>query len=96
MNRKLIFAALTAAALTLPAAAFAGPLHLGIGVNLGGPDYYEPAPVEYAPVVVAPPAVVYQQPTVMYEAPAPVYYAPAPVYSYYPRCWWDNGYRVCR
>jgi len=105
MQHKLIFAALTAAALTLPAAAFAGPLHLAIGVNLGGPAYYAPAPVEYAPAPVeyAPAPVEYVQPPVVYEEPTVVYQTPAPVYgptvvynSYYPHCWWDRGYRVCR
>jgi hypothetical protein len=98
MKRTLIFAALTTAAVTLPAAAFAGGL-LDIGVNLGGPRYYAPAPVEYAPapVVVEQPTVVYQQePTVVYETPAPAYGPPVVYNGYYSNCYWDNGYRICQ
>jgi hypothetical protein len=48
---------------------------LAIGVTLGGPAYYEPAPVYYAP----PPR--YYEREVVYEAPVVRYYEPTVVYE---------------
>ena len=94
-KRALIGLGLLGAA-AVPGAALAGHLSVGVGINLGAPGYYAPAPVYAAPPPVytydAPPAVVYDPP-VVYGPPAPVY---GPYYYPYPRCWWDNGYRVCR
>ncbi len=94
--KRILTATALMAALLLPASAFAGHVSVGVGINLGGPGYYAPPPVVYE----APPAPVY------YYDPPPVVYAPLPVvygppvayrpYYQYPRCWWDNGYRVCR
>jgi hypothetical protein len=82
---KTLIAVVLAAAVLMPAAAFAGPstdAALGLGAfavfnqMLGGVGIfqrYQPPP---PPIVVAPPPpVVYQ-----YYAPAPVYAYPAPVY----------------
>lgn len=84
-------------AAAMPGAASAGHLDVGVGINLGGPAYYAPAPVYAAP---PPPVYTYDyDPPVVYAPPPPVVYGPPiPVYRpyYYHRCWWDNGYRVCR
>ena len=96
LKRTFVAAALLGA-VALPTAALAhGHVDVGIGLNLGGPAYVAPAPV-YAP----PP--VYYDPPVVYDAPPPAYYAPPVVYEerpyyhhYHHRCWWEDGYRVCR
>lgn len=91
--KRILTAAALMAAMAIPATAFAG--HVSVGINIGGPGYYAPPPVVYA----APPAYTYAPPPpVVYAAP-PVIYGP-PVVGYRPyyhhRCWWENGYRVCR
>ena len=65
-------AAVAVAALTVAATASAD---VSVGVQLGNPGYYQPAP---EPVYVAPPPVYYQPaPPVYYQpAPPPVYYGP--------------------
>lgn len=71
-------AAVAVAGLSVVATASAD---VSIGVDLGGPTYYQqpaPAYVVPEPAYVAPPPVYYQPaPPVYYERPAPpVYYAP--------------------
>jgi hypothetical protein len=87
MKRILTLTAL-AAALTLPATAFAG--HVFVGVNVGVPVYAPP------PVVVAPAPVYAPPPPVVYAPPPAVYAAPGYYYRPGPHCWWRHGYRVCR
>jgi len=96
INRKGILALAVLGAAAVPGLASAGHVSVGVGINLGAPGYYAPAPVYAAPPPVYyydPPPVVYGPPPVVYGPPAPVY---RPYYYRYPRCWWENGYRVCR
>lgn len=83
-------------AAAVPGVASAGHVSVGVGINLGAPGYYAPAPVYAAP----PPPVYTYDPPVVYAPPPPVVYGPpVPVYRpyyYHHHCWWDNGYRVCR
>ncbi|HZR37414.1 MAG TPA: hypothetical protein VFA75_18740 [Nevskia sp.] len=98
LNWKHAALALTAlGAAAAPSLASAGHVSVGVGINLGPPGYYAPAPVYAAP----PPVYTYDPPPVIY-APPPVMYGygpPVPVYRPYyrrPHCWWEDGYRVCR
>lgn len=90
MNKTLIAAFATAAALLAAGTARAGDVHWSIGINLPpigtvisnvpqGP-IYAPAPVIYSPppVVYSPPPVVYAPPPVVYR-PVPRVVYPAPV-----------------
>jgi len=82
-------AALIAAGICAAGIANVAQAHVSIGIGIGFPGYYAPAPVYVAPppVVYAAPPVVYQQgyyappppPPVVYTAPATVYYG-RPVY----------------
>lgn len=95
---KRMIAMVLAAAVLMPAAAFAGSstdAALGLGAfavfnqMLGGVGVFQRYQAPPPPVIVAPPPpppVVYQYPyyppTPVYVVPAPVYYAPAPVVIY--------------
>ncbi len=93
--KRILMATAMMAAVALPATAFAH-VSVGVGINLGGPGYYAPPPVVYAqpaPYYYAPP------PPVVYAAPPVVYGPPVgyrPYHYRHHRCWWENGYRVCR
>jgi hypothetical protein len=97
MKRRLLgtLAALALAGAMLAPASASAHVSVGIGINLGPPLIYGPPVVAYAP----PPPVVYAPPPVVYYGP-PVVYGPTviyrPYYGYRHRCWWDDGYRVCR
>jgi hypothetical protein len=93
--KRAFIALAVAGAAAVPGLASAGHVSVGVGINLGAPGYYAPAPVYAAPPPVYyydPPPVVYAPP-VVYGPPVPVY---RPYYHHHHRCWWDNGYRVCR
>lgn len=95
---KRMIAMVLAAAVLMPAAAFAGSstdAALGLGAfavfnqMLGGVGVFQRYQAPPPPVIVAPPPpppVVYQHPyyppAPVYVVPAPVYYAPAPVVIY--------------
>lgn len=94
VKRAFIALAVLGAAV-VPGIAAAGHVSVGVGINLGAPGYYAPAPVYAAP----PPAYYYDPPPVVYAPPPVVYGPPVPVYRpyyYHHRCWWEDGYRVCR
>ncbi|VTU33135.1 hypothetical protein SRS16CHR_05224 [Variovorax sp. SRS16] len=83
MNRpgfvKLIFS-VSVAAVTLSAAGWANA-EVSWSIGVGGPVYYEPAPVYSNP-----PPVYYQPaPPAYYAPPPPVYYDPQPAYYAPPR-----------
>lgn len=94
MKKLLVVAGLALASL-LPLAAQAR-VHVGVGINLGFPGYYQPY---YAPppVYYAPPPVYYYGPPAAYEE-----YYERPRYRRHeyreyrgPNCYWDHGYRYC-
>jgi hypothetical protein len=73
------------AALLVAAAAFghgaAAQAEVNLSFGVGGPVYYEPAPVYQAPPPVyyqAPPPAYYRPPPPVYYDPPPAYYAPPP------------------
>ena len=89
------------AALSVAATASAD---VSIGVDVGGPTYYQPQPapayvVPAEPAYVAPPPVYYQPaPPVYYQRPPPVYYPPPGYYAappppvYQPAPGYGNGH----
>ena len=96
-------ATVAVAALSVAASASA---EVSVGVEFGGPTYYQPQPqpayvVPAEPAYVAPPPVYYQPappvyyqrpPPPVYYGPPPGYYAPPPEYRPAPGYGYHRGY----
>lgn len=76
--KRITFLAIIVALFTINAAKAQVRVH--VGLNLGAPVYYAPAP----PVYCAPPPPVYQPAPVVYESAPVVYYGPR-YHRYYRR-----------
>jgi hypothetical protein len=66
-------AALSAAVMLFSTPAMAGP-HVDVGINIGIPGFYAPAPVYVRP------ERIYVEPRPVYVQPRPYYVQPAPYY----------------
>lgn len=95
MNR-IALALLLVGATALAAGSARAESRVSIGVNIGSPGYYPPAPV-----VVAPPTVVYAPPPAVIVAPPRGYWKEVPVKVWVPERWvvrtnrWGRPERYC-
>jgi hypothetical protein len=101
---KRIAFALVASAAALAASSARADTRVRVGVNIGSPGYYPPAPVVVsAPAVVyaPPPAVVYATPPAVIVAPTRGYWQDVQVKTWVPERWvvrhnrWGRAERYC-
>ena len=99
---KRIALALVVSAAALAATSAHAETRVRIGVNIGSPGYYPPAPVVVAaPAYAPPPTVVYAPPPAVVVAPPRGYWKDVQVRTWVPERWvvrtnrWGRAERYC-